>query len=238
MPAFHTLNRTGSLKPVASSIASVTDQTGNEHSALIVQRYGRGRSAVMTVGDFWRWQLKQNSSENAESTDPATNDFGKAWRQLLRWLVADVPARITFSTTPKPEIAPEAISLNVLVQAEDYTPEEQASVELAIEVSSAQHSGESSTVTLLAEPSLEEPGLFHAIYLPRIAGAYRVNIQVKDAEGKLIGEKKSGWVSEPTEKEFEHITPNRELLAKVRRRVWRANCGASNAQRVRGNIAE
>ncbi|MFM8360237.1 MAG: hypothetical protein ACKOET_16945, partial [Verrucomicrobiota bacterium] len=88
MPPFAVANRLREIKPGASVIATATDASGAEIPALVVQRFGRGRSAALTVGDLWRWGMK-----NPETRQ----DLDKTWRQLARWLVADVPRRVEVS---------------------------------------------------------------------------------------------------------------------------------------------
>ncbi len=53
-PGFRTLNRLGVVKPVATIMAHDTDDAGQQLPALVVQRFGRGRCALLTVGDMWR----------------------------------------------------------------------------------------------------------------------------------------------------------------------------------------
>ena len=54
MPAFSTINRVGDVKPGASLLAELSNEEGQQ-PALAVQRYGKGRTAAMLVGDLWRW---------------------------------------------------------------------------------------------------------------------------------------------------------------------------------------
>ena len=49
--------------------------------ALVTQRFGRGRTASMLIGDFWQSGLGDEKRQA---------DLLKAWRQIVRWLVADV----------------------------------------------------------------------------------------------------------------------------------------------------
>ena len=86
MPAFRALNRVRAVKPGARVIAIVGDNPAQQFPALVVHRYGNGRAAALTIGDIWRWGMKQ-----AKMRD----DMNRFWRQTLRWLVADVPNRIS-----------------------------------------------------------------------------------------------------------------------------------------------
>src|SRR5438552_12544911 len=92
MPAFQVLNRVREIKPGASVIATVHDASGRYLPALAVHRFGNGRVAAMMIGDLWRWGLHDEASHR---------DMDKAWRQLTRWLVADVPHRVELTVEPK-----------------------------------------------------------------------------------------------------------------------------------------
>jgi len=76
MPAFQVLNAVRDVKPGASVLATVSDSAGQTYPALVVQRFGLGRSAALTIGDLWRWGLGDESMQK---------DLGRAWRQLVRW---------------------------------------------------------------------------------------------------------------------------------------------------------
>ena len=48
-------------------------------------------------------------------------DLGKSWRQLARWLVADVPNRIAAEAIVKPEDGQDAVRLQVRVADKKFT---------------------------------------------------------------------------------------------------------------------
>ena len=86
VPAFEVFNPVRDIKPGASVLAKVSDTNDRTFPALVAQRFGLGRSAALMIGDLWRWGLRDEAMQK---------DLGKSWRQLVRWLVSDVPARIT-----------------------------------------------------------------------------------------------------------------------------------------------
>src|SRR5262249_61394675 len=93
MPEFKTLNPVETIKPGASILARAKAPDGSARPALVVQQFGRGRTAALMVGDLWRWNLHR--------TDHKQSDLEKSWRQTVRWLVSDVPARGEVET-PRP----------------------------------------------------------------------------------------------------------------------------------------
>ena len=96
MAAFYSVNPVAGIKPGASVLATVIDPKRGELPAWVTQRYGTGRAAAVTVGDLWRWALLNPESHA---------DFDKAWRQLLRHLVVDVPDRTEIQAVADAECA-------------------------------------------------------------------------------------------------------------------------------------
>ena len=60
MPSFLTLNQVGDVKPGASQLATARVAGDRKVPALIAQRFGKGRTAALTVGDMWRWSMRRN----------------------------------------------------------------------------------------------------------------------------------------------------------------------------------
>ena len=92
MPEFRVLNRTGSAKPGARVVGAAGEAETQQQPALVVQRLGNGRTAALTIGDVWRWGMQK---------PPMHDDMDKFWRQTLRWLVTDVPGRISLQAVQK-----------------------------------------------------------------------------------------------------------------------------------------
>jgi len=209
MPTFVTLNRLRGIKPGASVLAEVKDERNTAWPALVAQRYGRGRAAALTVGDLWRWRLKQLDDNNDTPIDEGERDQPKAWRQMIRWLVADVPARVSIDVEPRMDHPDTPLDLRVRVRNDKFEAMDNARV--AINISTP----EGETIELLADTSLDEPGLYQATYLPRIAGAYRATVSVQDPAGMMVGQVDTGWTADPAGDEFRSVAPNRALLTEL-----------------------
>jgi uncharacterized membrane protein len=203
LPNFLTLNRAGHVKPGATVIAEVTEPTGQAFPALAVQAFGRGRCAAMLLGDLWRWQL------NRTDTQREKDDLGKAWRQTVRWLIADVPDRIEMRTTPKDDLGQSLMQIEARIRTDEFQPQDNASVSINLTLP------DGSTVTQPAEPSLKEAGLYQATFASRQSGLYRAVVEVIDHEGKSLGQSNTGWSADPAADEFARVTPNVELLERI-----------------------
>ncbi len=216
-PAFQIINHVRGIKPGASAIAMVVDAAANHYPALVVQRFGRGRTAALTIGDLWRWGLRNEALHK---------DMDKAWRQMMRWLVSDVPQRIELQAEQKPD-ANQSVLLQVRIRDKKFQPLDNATVSLEIQSVASDASrttkdrtGLSTNQTSLritAEPALSEAGLYQATYIPRETGAYKAEATAVDATGLTVGHAEVGWTSDPAAEEFSSLKPNRALLEQIAR---------------------
>jgi len=206
MPEFRVLNRVGSIKAGAMVVATIGDNASDPYPALVVQRYGSGRAGALTVGDLWRWGLKKTEMHD---------DMDKFWRQTLRWLVADVPHRVTLQALQQHDRVNQPVLFRVRVRDKDFEPMEEASVVIDVMASDTQEE----KIQLTAESVLSETGLFEAVYVPRHDGHYFAKAVVTDAEGLKIDEAEAGWVVDREAHEFSSIKANRSLLETIARQT-------------------
>jgi uncharacterized membrane protein len=202
MPAFQTLNRVRGIKPGATVLARVEDADGWKAPALVEQRYGKGRSLALLVGDMWRWSLERGEQ-------PA--DLDKCWRQTIRWLVADVPERIEVEARQTSTDASRTLAIRVLARTAQFEPLDNATVTVVV------RSPAGEKLELSAAASDEAPGCYTANYVPRQPGAYRAEVSVVGPDGAEIGRRETGWTSDPAADEFRVLSPNRELLDRLAR---------------------
>jgi uncharacterized membrane protein len=212
MKKFEVLNQVRGLKPGASVIASVRDDRGAEIPALVVQRFGRGRTASLMIGDFWRWGMMDAA---------ARVDMERAWRQLVRWLIADVPNRVNATAEPIAADANGAVRVQVRVRDEKFQPVDDATVTVDIEpvVFEGTAGAASAPLKLEAEPALSEPGLYQVTYVPRQTGGYRAVATVKNNAGADLGRAEAGWSTDLAAEEFRSLVPNHALLEDIARKT-------------------
>lgn len=209
MPAFEVLNRIRETKPGASVIARALDAHGQSAPALVVQRFGLGRTAALTIGDIWRWGMR-----SAE----ARTDMDRAWRQLLRWLVADAPGRVSLTADPAPGDPRGAVRLKARVRDGNWQPVDNATV--TIEVESVISDGTPpAPLKLTAQASPDEPGVSESTFVPRGAAAFRARAVAVNAAGAEAGRAETGWTSDPGAAEFQSLVPNRASMEALARRT-------------------
>lgn len=203
MPGFHSVNPVFSVKPGASVLATVSTQDAT-FPALAAQRFGEGRVLALMVGDVWRWGM----------SDPeAMKDQERFWRQLMRWLVVDVPDRVQLSA----EMEAQSVKLAVRVREAGFEPMDDALVRLEVT------GPDSNTSQLYGEPSLKEAGLFEAEFFPKQAGAYRAEAKVERAgdvadapeRAAFASVKSTGWVFQPLAEEMARLAPARDMLQRL-----------------------
>ncbi|HRE79900.1 MAG TPA: glutamine amidotransferase, partial [Opitutaceae bacterium] len=208
MPAFRVVNRVRGVKPGASVIATGRDESGTDVPALAVQRFGRGRTAGLMAGDLWRWGTR-DADRQAQ--------LGKAWRQLARWLVSDVPQRVDLQVESVSEDVSGAVNLNVRVRDAKYQPVDDASVSIDVESVSMGVPGEETSplLRLRAEATGTEAGLYTASFLPRHTGGFKATAIAANNAGAEIGRGVAGWTADLAADEFKSLVPNLPLLETI-----------------------
>lgn len=241
MPVLQVLNRVRDVKPGASVIAEVADESGEKYPALVAQRFGNGRVGALLIGDLWRWGLRDEG---------ARHDQDKAWRQMIRWLIADVPERIVFTAEPKRDDANQALALQVRARDKEFKPLDNAAVKITVTAVATVDDGRrpreeaetpkqpadarpltsaaTNSVRLNAEPALTEAGLYEALFVPRVTGGYLAEAVVTDADGVEVGRAQSGWSADPAGEEFKSLKPNRALLESIARQTGGEVISANN----------
>jgi len=203
MPSFRTLNRLAGVKPGAMVAAYAVDAQGKRYPAVAVQRYGRGRAAAVMIGDLWRWGLERKTEKS---------DLAKSWRQLVRWIVADVPDRVECRVSSISESGASGRRLSVTVCDREYRPLDDARVRLTVVPPDGK------PIPLSAEPSDTVAGLYETTFYSSRPGTYHVRVEVEDADGKPIAIVENGWTHEPAADEFRRVTPDRQWCEEIARR--------------------
>jgi hypothetical protein len=194
------------IKPGASVLADVRLADGKNVPALTVQRFGRGQSGALLAGDLWRWQISREEGA-------ASNDLDTTWRQMVRWLVADVPDRVEVEIRPAAANSTPAVDLVVSVRDALYQPLDNASVEVALDAPDDQR------LTLRAESDENQPGVYQVQFAPRVPGPYRVQVTATADDGIPVGTATAGWPAESATKEFAALTTNKALLQNLAERT-------------------
>jgi hypothetical protein len=165
MPALTTVNRVGRAKPGATALLvgqSISGGGGDRQIVLAHQRYGRGKAIALPVQDSWLWQMHATMA-----VDDLTHET--FWRQMLRWLVSDVPDRV--GLTAPDHVAPgEAVPVRAQVNNESFLAVNGATVTANV----LGPSGEPLEVPL--EWMVDKDGEYRGSFTASEPGLYRVRV--------------------------------------------------------------
>lgn len=204
MPGFQVWNRVRDLKPGSSVLAEGIIDGDSESSGpiplLVTQRFGRGRTAALLIGDWWRWAMRREGKE--------PTPLYQAWRQLFRWLITDVPKPLEIAVK-KSEGSDRARKISVDVKGPDFKALDNATVQLVVQ------NPDGSSSELTAEPSPDTPGNYETVVLSDKEGVYTVEAKCSGPDGSELGVVESGWVHEPLAMEFKGLGENRVLLNEI-----------------------
>ncbi len=205
MTPFQTLSRVGDIKPGAVILAEVTDSTGATAPALVAQQFGKGHVGALLIGDLWRWGMHRDNSTES--------DLDRSWRQTVRWLVGDVPARVDVSVRAKSEPSTPAVEISVRVRDAEYRPLDNGKIAIKVTLPGGDN------LTLDAEPDAREAGMYSATYVTKQQGAYRILATATAPDGSTVGAGEAGWAAQPAADEFARLEPDREFLKMIASRT-------------------
>ena len=195
LPALMAWQEVGTPKPGASVLAEVA---GRRAPFLVVQNYGRGRTAVV-AGDTWRWQMQQPLADMTHEV---------FWRQLLRWAVSETPGRVV-SSTPRQVLVDESkLKLNVDVRDRNYLPAADAKVEVRI------LGPEASGGVVELQPDPVTPGQYTGEWTVDKPGQYVAEAVARRGEEE-VGRDVFTFQRQDGVAENFHTRQNRDLLEKL-----------------------
>ena len=167
MPAVSSVNRIGRTKPGATVLLSgIPTNEGDRQVVLAFQRYGRGKSIVFPIQDSWMWQMDPTISVE----DPT---FESYWRQLLRWLVNEVPSRVMVASVGDQVSTAEPVELDAEIADRSYLKVNNAEAVARV-------TAPSGTVTEVPlEWSVTRDGQYKANFTPTEKGLYRIDVKTR-----------------------------------------------------------
>lgn len=173
LPPLTVVNQLGTLRAGATLLLSGRTEGGRSDVPVLAwQRYGRGMSVVFGAQDSWLWRMDVNTPVD----DQTHQTF---WRQMVRWLVDDVPAPFDLTATPARVAPGEAVMLRAQLATPQFVDINDAQV-------SATVTGPTGTSELLSlEWSLRDDGSYSARFTPRDTGRYTVDAVARTGRDSL-----------------------------------------------------
>ena len=197
MPPLTSLNFLGSIKPGASVLAEKReDDFGAPEPLLIVQRYGKGRTAALATASTWRWQMHLDANDTRHE---------RFWRQLARWMAASAPDRVDLNLGQRRFTPGDEMPITLNVYDPLYAPLAGATV-------SGQITDPRGTVhPITLQPALTEPGTYVTTFVPQEEGVHEVVLVAFDG-GTLVGDRSESFLVRPSKREFYDATLKRGFL--------------------------
>ena len=184
LPALTTVNLVGEARPGATVLleGEVQEVFGsragpgyaeNPSPIFAFQRYGAGLAVVLAVHDTWLWQMHSEIALEDETHE-------RFWKQLLRWMVQEVPEAIEVGATETRVAPAQPVELVARVSSEEYLPVNDARVTARI----IDPFGAEEELALTWD--LDRDGEYRGSFLPAVDGPYEVEVDALDGERLLV----------------------------------------------------
>jgi len=199
MPGVANYQVVGDPKPGAVELLDVIHPDRHKSPLLVIENYGRGRSAVFATSGSWRWKMLMDHTDTTHAT---------FWSQLLRWLVSETPGQVTAST-PRQVLSDETtVHFQVDARDKDY----QSVVNATVEAHVLGPAGSAELVKLA--PVANQPGVYAVDWDAEAPGSYVAEFLVRNDKGE-VGRDMLAFRREDGVAESFHLTQNRDLLEKL-----------------------
>ncbi len=189
LPPLTTVNLLTRAKPGASVL--LQGQVGNQgltRPLLASQRFGRGRVLAFGAQDDWLWQMHADIA-----VDDSTHEL--LWRQMLRWLVHDVPDRV--EVVADESSAPgDAVALRAIVRDSGYLRRNGAAVSATV----LGPSGGAQELTF--DWAVDRDGEYSASFIPAVFGVHEVRVRAIAGAETTLSPAAYVRVAEPVEEYF------------------------------------
>jgi uncharacterized membrane protein len=200
MPGLTSINYLGATKPGAAVLAEKPDdEFGAREPVLIVQRYGKGRSAALATASTWRWQMLLDAEDQRHE---------RFWRQFVRWLAASAPGQVDLMLDDDRVAPGDDVPLTVDVYNAQYQPLSNATVQGTV----TDPLGNEETIAF--RPDLGEAGSYTATLLPAEEGVYSLDIAA-ESEGVSIGQQSRSLLVRSTRQEYYDAVLQRPFLEQL-----------------------
>jgi uncharacterized membrane protein len=200
-PSLMGFNPVGALKPGATLLAqgSMPDNAMQNPAILAFQRFGRGKSVALTTASTWRWKMGLDHTDNFHEL---------FWKQMLRWLVSDVPDPVGVAA----EKHSYSLDDTVLIQAEandsSFMPVNNAQITAQVKAPS----GEINSVPLAWDA--EKDGVYSGTFKPREEGIYEISADALQGH-KSLGTGTTNFRVAESAEEFHDAALNSTLLKRL-----------------------
>jgi uncharacterized membrane protein len=201
LPPLTSVNTVRTIKPGATVLLTGSDDRRRDQVVLASQRYGRGKSIAQMVQDSWLWQMHASMSLEDQTHE-------NYWRQMLRWLVDEVPETVDVHTVTDRVEPGETVTLVADVVDRSFVELNDARVMAYV-------SGPSGDVQEMpVQWTGERDGEYRASFTAKAEGVYSARIEATRA-GKPVGEGFTRLRAVPSDAEYFDATMQAPRLQRI-----------------------
>lgn len=202
LPALSSVNRMEGAKPGAAVLLEGFGPAEEAEPVLLIQRFGRGRSASLTVQDLWVWQMHAAIPLEDESHEVLA-------RRLLRWLASAAPRRLEVTASPAKSLVGERITLRARVEDERFLAVNDAYVEAEITAPDGAISA------LPLRWTGEGDGEYSGVHVAAGAGTHEVRVRAELAQGAEAPQAATLFEAGAVDDEFFDAEADPDLLSRI-----------------------
>ena len=223
MPTLFSINYLGSVKPGATVLAEKPeDEYGGREPLLVIQRYGKGRTAALATASTWRWQMLLDEKDTRHE---------RFWRQFVRWLSTDSPDKVNIELTENRFEPGTEIPIRVSVYDNTYNPLIFADVSGIV----TDPFGGIHEIQFL--PELTDEGKYIGMFVLQDPGVYTIEV-VAEQNKEIIGKQHKSFLCYSSKKEFYDAVLKRNFLENLAELNGGLYYGASEAKAIPINLKE
>jgi len=202
-PSLIGVNPTSGVKPGATVLATAMEEQDRDPAPVLLafQRFGRGKTMVLTTASTWRWRMEQ------DHRDAFHDAF---WKQMLRWLVSDVRDPVTVEPARSSCSLDDSITLTAEVNDPEFLRVNDARVTANIKAPS----GQITALTLSWDAHGE--GHYSAVFKPSEEGIHEVSVEAFSGD-KSLGRSSTIFRVADSAEEFRNASLNLRLLESLAR---------------------
>ncbi len=189
LPPVTIVNRVTETRPGATVLLQGTGEGLDPPQVVLAhQRYGRGKSLALTIQDSWLWQMSADVPLEDQSHETL-------WRQILRWLVDDVPEAVSVTLDQEQVERGEAVRLLASVSDSTYLEVNDAVVTARVTDPTG------AVAEIPAEWTVERDGEYAARLVPSGEGSYDIEVTATRG-GQVLGTDETHLVVAPSDEEY------------------------------------
>lgn len=221
MPRLTSINYFGAVKPGAAVLAEMEE--GEQEASeplLVIQRYGKGRSAALGTASTWRWQMQLDADDQRHE---------RFWRQFVRWLAASAPDPVDVDLAGDRFAPGDEVPVRIDIYDEGFAPLDGA----ALRGQLTNPAGEAHEVSIRTD--LGRTGSYTTVLTPHSEGVHTFEVEAVAGE-RPIGRATRTFLVRPPKSEYTDAVLKQPFLEHLAEDAGGFYYDVDNAHTVAENV--